>query len=377
MMEQKKILDVLIVGAGLSGLALATKLINRGIDARVIEARERSGGRMFSVASSIKSIDAVNFDMGPSWVWPGQPQIETLLKSLNIDVFEQYSRGKLVYEDEFGLVRRDYDYSTMAGSLRVDGGMSAIIDRLKNNLADSSVLESHRLVNIKTTGDKITATVETSRDSIGFEAKKIVLCVPPRLIATNIGFEPALAADVIQSLKSIPTWMAGHAKLTAIYDKPFWRDMGLSGDAISRQGPLMEIHDACPKDLGCGALFGFVGVPAFSPEREPSVLIENAIHQLEKLFGPQAANPVDVLFQDWALEQFTATRADALSGHHPNYGLSDNIMALAARDIYFSSTESSSLSGGFIEGALEAAENTARVIASDLIRSSPGGIDST
>ena len=357
---------ILIVGAGLSGLALATKLTDRGIDVRVIEARSRSGGRMLSAASTNKGTPAC-FDMGPSWVWPGQPRIENLLKSMHIDVFEQYSTGNLVYEDEIGLVRRDYDYSTMGGSLRVDGGMQLVINRLKESLPDAAVLESHRLVSIKTSGDTIIAIVETPQSSIEFQANKVVFCVPPRLVASTIGFEPELPVDVIQSLKSIPTWMAGHAKFTAIYDKPFWRDMGLSGDAISRQGPLMEIHDASPMNLECGALFGFVGLPAHSPERESSVLVEHAIKQLARLFGPLAADPVDVLFQDWALEVFTATEEDALSGHHPSYGLTDNIKALKARGIYFSSTETSSLSGGFIEGALEAAENTAKFIMVDLI----------
>ena len=362
MTEQIETSEVLIVGAGLSGLALAAKLIERGIDVRVIEARNRSGGRMLSVASTSKSIGAVHFDMGPSWIWPGQPQIESLLKSMNIDVFEQYSTGNLVYEDELGLVRCDYDYSTMGGSLRIDGGMQLVINRLKKSLPDYSILESHRLVSIKTPGDKIIATVETSKKTIELQANKIVFCVPPRLVATTIGFEPELPAGVIRSLKAIPTWMAGHGKFTATYDKPFWRDMGLSGDAISRKGPLMEIHDASPMNLACGALFGFVGLSAHSPDRKASALVENAIKQLERLFGSRAANPVEVFFQDWALEQFTATEEDALSGHHPDYGLTDNIKALKSRDIYFSSTESSANSGGFIEGALEAAENTAQLI---------------
>ena len=366
MITQIKSSEVLIVGAGLSGLALATKLFNRGIEVRVIEARSRSGGRMLSVASTKKSIDAGHFDMGPSWVWPGQPLIENLLKSMHIDIFEQYSSGNLVYEDELGLVRRDYDYSTMGGSLRVDGGMQLVINRLKESLPDSSVLESHRLVNIKTPGDTVIATVETSQSTIEFQTNNIVFCVPPRLVATTIGFEPELPVDVLQSLRLIPTWMAGHGKLIAIYDQPFWRDMGLSGDAISRQGPLMEIHDASPKNLACGALFGFVGLPAHSPEREPSILVEHSIKQLERLFGSQAANPVDVLFRDWALEPFTATQEDTLSGHHPNYGLTGNINAMKARGIYFSSTETSSQSGGFIEGALEAAENTAQLIMAKL-----------
>ncbi len=38
--------------------------------------------------------------------------------------------------------------------------------------------------------------------------------------------------------------MAGHAKVVALYERPFWREQGLSGDAISHCGTLAEIHDA-------------------------------------------------------------------------------------------------------------------------------------
>ncbi|EDT04545.1 hypothetical protein BamIOP4010DRAFT_1927 [Burkholderia ambifaria IOP40-10] len=55
--------------------------------------------------------------------------------------------------------------------------------------------------------------------------------------------------------------MAPHAKYIAIYDTPFWRDQGLSGEARSARGPFGEIHDASMPG-GCAALFGFFGVPA-------------------------------------------------------------------------------------------------------------------
>ncbi|MEM1154111.1 MAG: hypothetical protein AAGI44_08210 [Pseudomonadota bacterium] len=47
-------------------------------------------------------------------------------------------------------------------------------------------------------------------------------------------------------LGGVPTWMAGQAKVVAVYESPFWRDSGFSGDAMSRKGPLIEIHDASP-----------------------------------------------------------------------------------------------------------------------------------
>jgi len=93
-----------------------------------------------------------------------------------------------------------------------------------------------------------------------WQAERIVLAVPPRIAAT-LHFEPALDPRQRQLLTEIPTWMAGHAKLVAVYEEPFWRREGLSGDAMSRSGPLMELHDASPQSGQPGAIFGFTGFP--------------------------------------------------------------------------------------------------------------------
>ena len=190
------------------------------------------------------------------------------------------------------------------------------------------------------------------------QANKVVLAIPPRVVAERIDFEPLLPKQVMQELRATPTWMAGHAKLFVHYQRPFWRDIGLSGDGISRRGPLMEIHDASPVEPGPGALFGFVGLPVGSPGREPDRLVEDAIRQLEQMFGPAAADPLDVIVKDWAEDIDTATPADNASGHHPQYGISPAIAALAEQGLWFASTEMASQFGGFVEGALEASQAT-------------------
>ncbi len=93
------------------------------------------------------------------------------------------------------------------------------------------------------------------------------------------------------ALLQTPTWMAGQAKLIALYDEPFWRADGLSGDVISHCGPLGEIHDASPLAEGPAALFGLVGVPPSVRSGRQDALEEAAVAQLEKLFGQPAARP--------------------------------------------------------------------------------------
>lgn len=53
----------IVVGAGFAGLAAAQRLIERGVEVVVLEARDRIGGRVYSVTR-----DGVTYDMGASWI---------------------------------------------------------------------------------------------------------------------------------------------------------------------------------------------------------------------------------------------------------------------------------------------------------------------
>ena len=85
--------DVAIVGGGLSGLALAARLHAADVDFRLFEARPRLGGRIDVLATPAGAVD-----LGPSWFWPGQPRIATLVEGLGLRAFPQYSHGGACFE---------------------------------------------------------------------------------------------------------------------------------------------------------------------------------------------------------------------------------------------------------------------------------------
>ena len=146
---------------------------------------------------------------------------------------------------------------------------------------------------------------------------------------------------------------------------PFWRAAGLSGDAMSRCGPLVEIHDASPASGSGGALFGFIGVP---PDRrhDTSALRTHVLAQLNRLFGPAAAEPTEVLIKDWALDPHTAAPLDHQPlFSHPDYGLPSDLRDLWEGKLVFAGTEVAGQFGGYLEGALEAAEAAATHLNSD------------
>lgn len=337
--------DTIIVGAGLCGLALAEMLQARGMDYLLVEARDRVGGRILSVPHRESAID-----MGPAWFWPGQPRIAALIARLGLRRFDQFCDGALSYEDETGAVQRGRGYASMEGSWRLDGGLAVLTDALAASLPEERLRLGNPVSALKRDADSV--VLRTRRGEI-LHARRVVLVMPPRLVA-GIGFDPMPPASVVSAWQQVPTWMAGQAKTVAVYPTPFWREAGLSGDAMSRHGPMVEIHDASPADASFGALFGFIGVSP-SGRRDAAALRAAVQAQFSRLFG--GAAPSSLQIKDWAADPFTATAADAAPLRaHPAYGLPEGTQSLWEGQVIVSGSETAPVFGGYLEGALEAAE---------------------
>ena len=339
--------DVLIIGAGLSGLRLAKGLAEAAIDFHLVEARGRVGGRILS-----KTVEGAAYDLGPAWFWPGQPRMAALVRAHGLRMFDQHSQGELTFEDEHGQVQRGRGWASMEGSYRLDGGFGVLTERLAGDLPAGHLSLNRAVTKLALMDGAVTVT--TAQGPI--TARRVVLALPPRIAAT-LAFEPTLPAGAIAAMQGVSTWMAGQAKAVAVYDRPFWRDAGLSGDAMSRHGPMAEIHDASPADGGQAALFGFVGV-APAARRDEAALRQAVIMQLARLFGGQAAHPRAVMVKDWAADALTATLRDqAPLSAHPRYGLPHVLRGLWDGRLILAGTETAPQYGGYLEGALEAAEN--------------------
>lgn len=93
-------LDAIVIGGGLSGLAAAHRLYSAGKRVRVLEARERVGGRTWTVDFAGGPVD-----LGGQWIGPGQTRVLTLCRELDIGHYEQYEVGEKLLEYD-GEVRR-------------------------------------------------------------------------------------------------------------------------------------------------------------------------------------------------------------------------------------------------------------------------------
>ena len=337
-----------IVGGGLSGL-YAARLLAAGEDFRLLEARGRLGGRILSVAEE-------GFDLGPAWFWPDmQPLMTALVEELGLTSFAQYADGDVLIERSAQEpVQRFAGFGQMASSFRIVGGTAALVAALAAGLPHDKIRLGVQVTQAELRDDGVALRM---RDADGKEeslvATRVVFALPPRLLESSVAFTPAPATRALW--RATPTWMAPHAKFLAVYDRPFWREQGLSGTAQSAVGPMVEIHDASAH-AGKAALFGFVGVPAAARQQIGGALAGHCLRQLVRLFGPGAGDAVATYFKDWAADPLTATADDRdVSAGHPVAGGAPWLDPAWAGRAVMAGSETAPEHPGYLEGALLAA----------------------
>lgn len=81
-------LDVAIVGAGLAGLTAGRRLSAEGFEVRVLEARDRVGGRVWT-----REVGGHRVDLGAQWIGPNQHRMQALVDELDVETFPQHHAG--------------------------------------------------------------------------------------------------------------------------------------------------------------------------------------------------------------------------------------------------------------------------------------------
>ncbi|BCH26526.1 hypothetical protein MesoLjLb_63110 [Mesorhizobium sp. L-8-3] len=362
---------VLIVGGGLAGLLAARLLHKAGIGFLLLEARDRLGGRILSADASGQMSDD-GFDLGPSWFWPGmQPAMGNIVDALGLPCFPQNSDGDVIFQRMSREAPQRYrGVRQEPQSMRLAGGTGAIVSALAAALPGECIRLGTRVARVALDGAAVeVGFVDATGVGQSVRAAHVLFALPPRLLEATVSFTPALDTATAGRWRGTPTWMAPHAKVFALYDRPFWRDAGLSGTAQSMVGPLVEIHDATTAS-GKAALFGFVGLSA--DEREAAgrdAIVAGAVRQLAGLFGPQAGTPRATLFKDWAADPLTATAKDRRTGGHPVPTDQPWVEGVWRDRISMAGSETSRAEPGYLAGALETSEHAVAAIVSGRTRS--------
>lgn len=352
---------VAILGAGLAGLYAGRLLDAAGVDFRVIEARERLGGRILTTDErGVPSADG--FDLGPSWFWPHvQPQLAALVQELGLAFFPQHTEGDVIFQRmsrETPLRYRATDQEPQ--SMRIAGGSAALVAALAKPWPRERVLLGTRATQmaLSDTHVRLTTTQADGSQST-VVAEQVIAAMPPRLLA-QLDFSPPVDAATARLWRNTATWMAPHAKFFAVYDRPFWREAGLAGTAQSFVGPLGEIHDATTAS-GTPALFGFFAVGAdLRASLGEAALTQSCLQQLARLFGAEALQPRATIVKDWAADALTATADDRTPTGHPQPSAAPWADRLWQQRLALGGSETGAADPGVMAGALSAAERAVK-----------------
>ena len=207
----------------------------------------------------------------------------------------------------------------------------------------------------------VVSRIEWSEDAVAVtssagvvEARRAIVAIAP-MQRLDIDIAPAPPIEYQQLAQRWP--LGALTKSYAAYPTPFWRAKGLSGQALSDQGPVFITFDVSPGAGGPGILLGFTDPRGFDclPEEQRR---EQVLQCFTALFGEQAAEPIDYLDQRWGAESFApgGPTAAVPPGSWTEFG---RLLRTPVGPLHWAGTETADEWTGFMDGAVRSGQRAA------------------
>jgi monoamine oxidase len=238
---------------------------------------------------------------------------------------------------------------------RFVGGSQAVSIRAAERLGDAIELATPvRLV------EHTAEAVLVRSDRLDVHARRAVVAIPP-VLASRIAFDPPLPSDKDAILSRMHP--GSTIKVNVVYEEPFWRDEGLSGQWVDPTSPLSFALDNSPPDGTPGVLVGLfeaAGARRFanaSTEERRSA----ALASLQAAFGARAASPVRFLVMNWAAEPWTR----GCYAGKPGIGAAvayGRALRRPEGSLHWAGTETATMWHGYFDGAVSSGHRAAREV---------------
>ena len=239
----------------------------------------------------------------------------------------------------------------------VDGGAGSIARRVADELGAAVRLNTPvRAIAQRDAG------VLVSGDELTVSARKAVVSVPPAL-ALEIAFDPPLPEDRRALYRSaIGGW---ETKTLVVYDEPFWRADGYSGQTAEPNSAAEVTLDAGPASGSPGVIGAFTFGPVAQrlAALDAGVRRKTLLDALSARFGPRAASPTDFIETSWWTEEWSrgCSMAHFTLGALTRYG---HLLREPFGPVHWAGTETATVSHGAIDGAVRSGERVAAEILS-------------
>ena len=235
---------------------------------------------------------------------------------------------------------------------RFVGGVAAISRAVAARLGDALRLEcAVRRI------DHDGAGVAVHHDGGSVSAAHAIVAVPPTL-AGRIDYRPELPGPRDQLTQRMP--QGSVIKFHVVYESPWWRDEGLSGQVLGIGEPIDVTFDCSPPDLARGVITGFFeGAQAIKAATDgEDGRRATVLRVLTQAFGDRASSPLAYIDRDWSTEPFTR---GCYGAHMPPGAWTQLGPALRAPvgRIHWAGTETATQWIGYIDGAIESGERAA------------------
>lgn len=339
--------DIIIVGAGLTGLLVAYRLQQKGHKVTILEARERIGGRIHTLQSGTSTVE-----MGATWFNESHVHVLKIIKEFQLPYFEQYLTGISYFQTFSHVPPQEISVPRDSPSYRFKNGTSNLLEVICNRLQSHTLSLNETVLELDFRRPQVQVT--TSKRIIGTDI--VITTLPPALLMHQIKCNPSLPLKLISLGKQTHTWMQDSTKIAFTYKSPFWREQGKSGTIFSNVGPLTELYDQSNLENRSYALVGFASASCAGLTKAQR--IEKMEAQLHMVFGNEALNYVSYHETLWSQEDYTKSdsqREDVFphqNGGHPMYQ-----QPLFEDRLFISGSETSRHHPGYMEGAIYAAES--------------------
>jgi monoamine oxidase len=199
--------------------------------------------------------------------------------------------------------------------------------------------------------------VRVDADGTTVRAHRAIVAMAPTL-AGRIAYEPALPALRDQLTQRYP--MGNVIKCQAIYDRPFWRDDGLTGQAVGDADPVRVTFDNSPPDGGPGVLLGFIeGELARQWGRRPPDERRAAVlESFAAYFGAPARQARDYVERDWSGDPWSRGCYVGFTGPGVLLDYGEELRRPVDR-VHWAGTETATMWNGYMEGAVESGRRAA------------------
>ncbi|WP_296620656.1 NAD(P)/FAD-dependent oxidoreductase [Marivirga sp.] len=344
---------VIIIGAGLSGLITAFRLKQDNIPFKILEAKDKIGGRIFTKMTN----NGTPIEMGATWFGRQHQNLIKILNEFGLAIFHQFQGEYYYYDDSDSTYHGKYKLPQQEPSFRISGGSKSLVDKLFEKLDEDDIQFNTQVKEIGKENEELILNTQNDEE---YRADQVILAQPPKIWSHQISFAPPLPQELLHIAQKTQTWMEDSIKAAVEFEKPFWRENGNPATIMSNFGPFIECYDHSNQQEDKFALCGFLNAEfkrIDKARREKLVL-----KQLSDIFGEKAQNAISYHEYVWSEDDYVKWPKENLLQPHQNNGHPIFRESFFNNQLIISSSESATNFPGYMDGAVEAGENAFKLV---------------